>query len=283
MASFGCCNFTNGSFITKCITLWRFTVLFNFSMTLNISLFSRTCPCGKTKKTVKCGNPVGCTETCDKPLSCGEHKCKSLCHEGSCDECDVIHQQTCFCPRNKLREIQCGKVDQAEVKIGGFSCEEKCQKIIECGNHKCSQPCHPGKHDFVRKATFKEQWWYGNINKSKIIICDVYVSGHFFSDESNMTFIKISYFPRKLGDCGQCDRDVALVSRCPCGKKSLSEMGVSRKTCLDDIPSCGSMCGKKLSCGQVGKNHVCQSKCHTGPCPPCTLTTKVSCHLTSLT
>lgn len=55
---------------------------------------TRTCPCGKTKKTVKCGNPVGCTETCDKPLNCGEHKCKSLCHEGSCDECEVIHQQT---------------------------------------------------------------------------------------------------------------------------------------------------------------------------------------------
>jgi len=113
----------------------------------------RTCPCGKTKKTVKCGNPVGCTETCDKPLNCGEHKCKSLCHEGSCDECEVIHQQTCFCPRIKPREIQCGKVEQSEVKIGGFSCQEECQKIIECGNHRCSKPCHPGKNYAVRHRT----------------------------------------------------------------------------------------------------------------------------------
>ena len=75
--------------------------------------------------------------------------------------------------------------------------------------------------------------------------------------------------------CGRCERGVDVIQRCPCDKKSLKEMGVTRKSCLDDIPTCEDICGKKLSCGQVAKNHTCQSKCHTGPCPPCPLTTKV--------
>ena len=60
---------------------------------------------------------------------------------------------------------------------------------------------------------------------------------------------------------------------CPCGKKKLDEN--LRKSCLDDIPSCGEVCDKILNCGPVGNNHHCKEICHEGPCPKCPLTTEV--------
>jgi transcriptional repressor NF-X1 len=66
------------------------------------------------------------------------------------------------------------------------------------------------------------------------------------------------------------------MTHCPCGKHALSSADISffpsgtvlpRKTCSDPIPLCDSTCLKLLSdCG-----HVCSSKCHTGPCPPCSI------------
>jgi transcriptional repressor NF-X1 len=73
-----------------------------------------------------------------------------------------------------------------------------------------------------------------------------------------------------------CPRSPSLVTQCPCGKQNLSSQNTSafppntllaRRTCSDPIPTCNSMCMKPL----VDCNHVCSSKCHTGPCPPCTI------------
>jgi len=47
----------------------------------------------------------------------------------------------------------------------------------------------------------------------------------------------------------------------------LKSMGASelRKSCLDDVPTCNSICGKRLPCG----THHCKSPCHQGPCNLC--------------
>jgi len=108
-------------------------------------LFFRTCPCGKTKKTVKCGYPVDCDQICGKTLNCDVHQCKSVCHVGDCDACDVVITQTCFCLQKNVREIVCGSLPAEEIDSGGFRCDQICRKMLTCGNHFCQQPCHPGK------------------------------------------------------------------------------------------------------------------------------------------
>ena len=64
------------------------------------------------------------------------------------------------------------------------------------------------------------------------------------------------------------------VTVCPCGKTDLEKLYAKdesvkrRESCLDPVPTCGAVCGRKLdNCG-----HACESVCHEGPCPPCLLT-----------
>lgn len=49
------------------------------------------------------------------------------------------------------------------------------------------------------------------------------------------------------------------------------------QNCTDTVPSCQSVCGKPLKCGQPNLPHQCQSKCHPGACPPCNKETAVKC------
>jgi transcriptional repressor NF-X1 len=86
-----------------------------------------------------------------------------------------------------------------------------------------------------------------------------------------------------------CPRSPSLVTHCPCGKHPLdSESSVpffppntklTRTKCTDPIPSCNSTCLKPLS----GCAHVCSSKCHTGPCPPCSIMVVRPCRCGAIT
>ena len=48
-----------------------------------------------------------------------------------------------------LVECYCGKHTQEQVCVLDlppmYSCEEKCEKTLDCGNHKCKEICHPGE------------------------------------------------------------------------------------------------------------------------------------------
>lgn len=84
------------------------------------------------------------------------------------------------------------------------------------------------------------------------------------------------------GQCSPCPFTPARVTHCPCGKstqRSLISQGktVERTSCTDAIGLCDSICDKMLSCGPPSSPHSCKSRCHTGECPPCPLTTSVRC------
>ena len=73
-----------------------------------------------------------------------------------------------------------------------------------------------------------------------------------------------------------CPRSPSLVQTCPCGKHTLDASSaaffppsarLTRTSCQDPIPTCDSVCDKPLD----GCAHACASKCHTGPCPPCSV------------
>ena len=71
-----------------------------------------------------------------------------------------------------------------------------------------------------------------------------------------------------------CPSSPSLVTHCPCGKRPLDSVAapffppgtkLSRTACTDPIPTCESTCMKPHD----GCTHSCNTKCHIGPCPPC--------------
>lgn len=89
---------------------------------------------------------------------------------------------------------------------------------------------------------------------------------------------KACHPPSPIAD--PCPRSPSLITHCACGRHRVAPASLSsilstsseytfpaRVRCTDPIPTCNSPCSKALpSC-----SHSCAAKCHTGPCPPCSV------------
>lgn len=76
-----------------------------------------------------------------------------------------------------------------------------------------------------------------------------------------------------------CPLSPSVITTCPCGThpiappssssvpKTTPTTFPSRQHCTSPIPTCTSLCGKT----QPGCEHACAARCHTGPCPPCSV------------
>ncbi|KAI0064980.1 hypothetical protein BV25DRAFT_1799680 [Artomyces pyxidatus] len=218
---------------------------------------SNPCHCGKAVISSSCSRmaprnrrlaaPVAmsCGELCGKMLSCGNHACADICHEGDCTPCQVREIARCWCGKEE-KEMACGDGEvkesanlDGEAKrtwFGRFACENSCDRPFDCGIHRCSNPCHPP-----------------------------------------------SATP------SVCPRSVSLITHCPCGKHELSDPASTpffrpntqliRTKCTDPIPTCTSLCLKPLE----GCDHACSVPCHTGPCPPCSISLVRPCRCGSTT
>jgi len=97
------------------------------------------CHCGKEDKFIPCQYSMkykyACTKVCNKLLNCKSHHCQKMCHEGECEPCRINQEVPCFCG-NTLSVKLCG----AEPE----ECKGTCNKVLECGHHKCESTCHSG-------------------------------------------------------------------------------------------------------------------------------------------
>lgn len=102
----------------------------------------RLCGCGSTKPLVKCSSDVTitCQNLCNKLLDCQLHTCESNCHNGHCKPCTELLKQECYCGKIG-RRVACTKEVNGALK---YSCGEVCEKLLVCGNHKCTMLCHEG-------------------------------------------------------------------------------------------------------------------------------------------
>ena len=100
---------------------------------------TKSCYCGKSSKEVVCSEKVGsCNEVCGKSLACGRHVCLKVCHEGSCSPCNEILTLKCFCESKEITR-RCGDTKKSNQE---FSCDKTCDRILDCGKHRCQRPCH---------------------------------------------------------------------------------------------------------------------------------------------
>ncbi|ESQ35842.1 hypothetical protein EUTSA_v10006708mg [Eutrema salsugineum] len=271
----------------------------------------RGCPCGKKMITTRCSerrSVLVCGQPCDKLLNCARHRCERACHVGPCDPCHVLVNATCFC-KKKVETVICGDMNlKGELKAedGVYSCSFNCGKPLGCGNHFCSEVCHPGpcgdcdllpsrvKTCYCGKTRLEEQIRRSCLDPipscsnmcRKLLPCGLH------------TCNEVCH----AGDCPPCL--VQVNQKCRCGSTSRTvECYVTTSLKTDEFV-CAKPCGRKKNCGRhrcserccphlnAKKNdlsgdwdphvcqlpcekklrcgqHSCESLCHSGHCPPC--------------
>ncbi|EDW77484.2 uncharacterized protein Dwil_GK18317 [Drosophila willistoni] len=229
------------------------------------------CFCGKLKNPPISRNelPHSCGEVCCRIEGC-PHACTLLCHPGPCPPCQANVERSCGCGRSS-KIMQCSM--KTEIK-----CNEICDKLMNCGEHRCQKECHEGKceacaeqveqHCHCGKQERTVQCTKENRDKlsysckescGKPLLC----GNHKCRDSCH------------AGQCRPCKLSPEQITSCPCGKMPVPKG--QRTSCLDTVPTCEGICSKTLRCGKPQHPHQCGTKCHLGQCPPCPKQTAVKC------
>ncbi|XP_036595164.1 transcriptional repressor NF-X1 isoform X1 [Trichosurus vulpecula] len=269
------------------------------------AFMTKTCECGRTSHSVRCGqsNSIHCSNVCGNILNCGKHSCAELCHAGECQPCGLIVRQVCYCGATS-QDVLCGTNVGQSDEFGDFSCLKICGKKLKCGNHTCSQLCHPQACQLCpRLPQLVQTCPCGQTPLSKLLelgcverktcldpipscgkICGKPLSCGSFD------FIHTCENLCHEGECGPCSRTSVISCRCtfrtkelPCASLKteadatfLCDKRCSKKRlcgrhkcneicCVDKEHRCSLICGRKLNCGL----HRCEEPCHRGNCQTC--------------
>ncbi|XP_065221167.1 protein shuttle craft [Planococcus citri] len=235
------------------------------------------CFCNKTRLQTEwnrndtahsCGEVCGKSKENPTPWFICEHKCNLLCHPGPCPSCTIQVTRECGCGRT-TRTVQCSFKTP-------ILCGKVCDRLLNCGVHRCLKTCHFGECEPCDMKT--EIACFCNKSK-KELICGSQEQENFTCGEKCDKTLACDNHKCDLichqEECGLCPRSPIVVNSCCCGKTPLTEN--TRQSCLDPMPTCEQICGKRLHCGTINKPHFCESKCHDGDCTPCKKSALVKC------
>ena len=214
--------------------------------------------------------PHTCGEVCGRPLATTPqcpHTCLDLCHPGPCNPCRASLRKTC----------PCGTLTRITRCDTDLLCGQQCVKLLSCGRHRCPSQCHVGPCQECEERVTTE-CHCGKTSQERLCSADSAVK--FSCGEVCGRSLDCGVHQCEAvchpGQCSPCPLTPDRVTTCPCGRTAL--LGEKARTsCTDEIPVCGAVCGKPLSCGPPSAPHSCQARCHLGPCPACPLTTSVRC------
>lgn len=231
----------------------------------------RPCRCGATTRAVRCyefhppdgdnSNEIAeilCEKPCTVLRACGRHQCRRPC-------CPLASLALTTGKKGKKRadgpELESGV---GEERGGLHECDLICGKILSCGNHRCEERDHKGVCPPCLRSSFEEMVCYcGRTILEPPIPCG--------------TEIRCTYqcsrppppcgHPRSQHSCHEepspCPPCPFLATKkCACGKKTVDNVRCSLE---DDKVSCGTVCGKLMTCGF----HRCERLCHGDICGPC--------------
>uniref|UniRef100_A0A3P9IQX2 Nuclear transcription factor, X-box binding-like 1 n=1 Tax=Oryzias latipes TaxID=8090 RepID=A0A3P9IQX2_ORYLA len=238
----------------------------------------QSCVCGRQKAERPCAGPRWtCAQVCGAPLSCGNHTCEQVCHDGVCPPC----------PRSLSRSCPCGKTRSSlpcteEVP----PCGDTCDRPLSCLKHTCSMRCHRGSCETCRQEVERECRCGKHRKKTachKEYLCD--------SKCPKTRNCQRHQCRRKCcpGNCPPCDQSCGrtlgcrnhkcpsvchqgscypcpetVEVRCSCGASVLVvPCGRERTT---KPPRCREACRCPPSCHHPSRE---PHRCHPGPCPPC--------------
>ncbi|KIJ15343.1 hypothetical protein PAXINDRAFT_115013 [Paxillus involutus ATCC 200175] len=246
----------------------------------------RTCRCGGSKHTVRCGDPVVsgrdpsapasneilCDKACSALRVCGRHQCGRIC-------CPLASLQRA---KGKKRRDPTDTIVELGTEEGGLhECDIPCSRVMECGNHRCLRRDHKGSCGVCLRSVFEELMCpCGRTTLEPPISCGTrvdcaypcarpppcghpsvphlchevgVVAGADTPDEG------LGLGSEEPGACPPCPFLTRKI--CACGKKMVDNV-----RCSQERVSCGSVCGRLLACGF----HQCQRLCHADECGTCT-------------
>eukprot|EP01084_Bolivina_argentea_P183587 316773_1 len=237
------------------------------------------CFCGKHKKQQPCGTGIkvesknnnddndtgfiwkySCNKICNKTLSCNNHKCTLICHNGSCCGCSrrIETPTRCACGKSTFPDIiRNSCLDKLPV------CKNKCSRMLGCGHHFCKKSCHDSKCNLCT-IQIKKKCRCGTSDKK--FKCHDYEKRlkSFISNPNNQNIL----FMDGQDSWIRCGKKCKRVKSC--GKHICSDIccrGRSIRTFFENH-QCREICNKPLLCGR----HRCSSYCHRGNCNPCGVT-----------
>lgn len=247
---------------------WRCPACQN--LTLKIP-YDYMCFCSKQKNPIYNRSDVAhsCGDVCERQTNCS-HPCTLLCHPGACPTCQASVTRNCGCGATTKTMI----CSQEEA----ITCDGLCDKMRNCGLHRCAKKCHTGTCDPCDEK-LEHDCYCGRETKTVACTAENLEAMKFSCpspcekelDCKNHKCLRLCH-PE---ECRPCDLKPDRIKSCPCGKRPV--LASERKTCLDEIPLCEAVCNKILSCGAPSSPHRCISKCHLGACPPCQKSTAVKC------
>lgn len=210
------------------------------------------------------GECPSCKQICNKPRSQCPHLCSAICHSAvlikiesqkasmpweqtkpqverkalPCPDCTVQVPVTCL-GEHEVANWPCYIAKPS-------SCERPCERILLCGNHTCTFPCH-----LVVDAQNKIQ-----AGKN----CEVCEEACLKERPEGCKHPCPK--PCHPGNCLPCKNMVRI--KCHCGLNQLyvtcNEWICNNKK--EELQCCGNQCPKNYGCG-----HRCRANCHSGPCP----------------
>ncbi|KAG0039624.1 FKBP12-associated protein [Podila clonocystis] len=186
-----------------------------------------------------------------------------------CPPCDEDQEQSCYCGKH-TRAAKCGEgvarstVAGGQEKLGYYECTDVCDRLLACGNHRCTKDCHihdpePGPCSALpenvktcpcgsktvdalldgktRTSCLDPIPVCGNICQ-KVLGC-----GHGCTKKCHQ------------GKCGPC-KDTILVD-CRCGSTHVQRVCSEMLMHGNSIPTCEKLCRGLRSCGK----HQCTNRC----------------------
>ncbi|XP_066537752.1 transcriptional repressor NF-X1 [Hoplias malabaricus] len=266
---------------------------------------TKSCICGRTSKQVRCSQTesLRCEQVCGALLTCAEHCCTQVCHQGLCQPCQLRVQQVCYCGVVH-REVSCGTDRKSFDGTGYFTCNKPCGKMLDCQAHRCMQTCHPGQcQPCPRSTKLVRSCPCGQTALAKLL--ELGYPERRSCTDTIPSCGKVCNKPLPCGDadtihlcdklchedsCGPCSLTSTIKCRCgsktkevPCAqiqheeellftcerrcskKRSCGRHKCGEMCCVDVEHKCTLICGYKLNCGL----HRCQELCHRGHCQPC--------------
>ncbi|KAG0362556.1 FKBP12-associated protein [Podila minutissima] len=234
------------------------------------------CHCGSESFQLRCVDTdftfttgKSCDKICGELLGCGAHTCASACHPELCPPCNEDQEQICYCGKH-TRTAKCGEgvaritIVDGEEKLGYYECTDVCDRLLVCGNHRCTKDCHvhnrePGPCSAlpenvktcpcgsktvdalldgkVRTSCLDPIPVCGNICQ-KVLDC-----GHSCTKKCHR------------GKCGPC-KETILVD-CLCGSTHVLRVCSEMSMYGNRIPTCEKLCRGLRSCGK----HQCTNRC----------------------
>lgn len=194
------------------------------------------CYCNKVlNPQIEQGNlPHSCGEVCKRKGRTCNHLCTLLCHPGPCPDCNLIVPKSCGCGATKP-QVKCS----SDVPI---TCQNICNKLLNCEKHRCTNNCHIGDCDTC-SIVLQQSCYCGK--EERTIHCYEQCEDVVKYECEGICNKQLACGNHKClkkchdGSCGNCSLGVDVITTCPCGQTALSE---KRTTCLDPIKCCDKVC-----------------------------------------